>query len=66
MLAALENRRGEHDFTIESRDVDSRPEWVALYDERVPVLMLGDTEICHYFLDVEKLRAALAGAASGS
>lgn len=59
MLAALEATRVEHDFIVEVMDVDSRPEWVERYDELVPVLTLGDEEICHYFLDEERLRAAL-------
>lgn len=65
MLAALEALRGEHDFSVEVRDVDSRVEWVALYDELVPVLLLGEAEICHYFLDVERLCKVLSGGASG-
>ncbi|MBA3033480.1 MAG: glutaredoxin family protein [Gammaproteobacteria bacterium] len=62
MLAALEATRGEHDFIVEVKDVDTRPEWVELYDELVPVLTLAGEEICHYFLDVERLRAALSPA----
>ncbi len=59
MLTALEAARGEFDFTVEVVDVDTRPEWVELYDELVPVLTLSGAEICHYFLDVDRLRAAL-------
>ena len=29
------------------------------YNELVPVLLHGQTEICHYFLDEEKLRECL-------
>jgi len=32
--------------------VDADPELEVLYDELVPVLMHGETEICHYFLEV--------------
>lgn len=59
MLAALEATRGEFDFAVEVVDVDTRPEWVERYDQLVPVLTLADREICHYFLDVERLRAVL-------
>ena len=37
-------------------DVDADPELEALYNERVPVLMHEDTELCHYFLEVTKVR----------
>lgn len=59
MLAALESWRDEYGFSIEVVDVDARPEWVERFDELVPVLMLGNEEICHYFLDAERLHAIL-------
>jgi Ni2+-binding GTPase involved in maturation of urease and hydrogenase len=59
MLAALEVLRSEHDFSIVVQDVDTRPDWVDLYDERVPVLILEGEEICHYFLDAAQVCAAL-------
>lgn len=59
MLAALESQRDKHDFSVEVVDVDTRPELVERFNELVPVLMLDDKEICHYFLDVERLRIAL-------
>lgn len=59
MLVALETLRGGHDFYVEVMDVDTRPEWVDRYDERVPVLKLADEEICHYFLDTAKVREVL-------
>lgn len=62
MLVALESQRDKHNFSIEVVDVDARPEWVERFDELVPVLMLEDKEICHYFLDVERLRLALSRA----
>lgn len=40
-------------------DVDSDPELEARLGERVPVLMLGNVEICHYHLDAERLREVL-------
>ena len=41
-------------------DVDADPELEALYDELVPVLLHRGTELCHYFLDVAKVRACLS------
>jgi thiol-disulfide isomerase/thioredoxin len=60
MRVALEPWRDAYGFSIEVRDVDSNPDWLERYDQLVPVLTLGEAEICHYFLDVERLRAALA------
>lgn len=61
MLAALEALRGEHDFSVMLVDIDDCPDKLELYDELVPVLTLGDKEICHYFLDAAKVREVLAG-----
>jgi hypothetical protein len=60
MLAALEALRGQHVFSVEVLDVDSRPDWVERYDQLVPVLTLGNEEICHYFLDTAKVREVLS------
>lgn len=48
-------------FPVELRevDVDSDPELVARFDELVPVLMAGDEELCHYFLNEARVRAYL-------
>ena len=40
-------------------DVDADEALVARYNELVPVLLAGDTEICHWHLDEAKLRAFL-------
>ncbi|MDP1653105.1 MAG: glutaredoxin family protein [Rhodocyclaceae bacterium] len=61
MLAALETLRGEFSFEVTVVDVDTDPVLEERYDELVPVLTLGDAEICHYFLDVAKVREVLAG-----
>ena len=42
-------------------DVDADPALEARYDELVPVLLHGETELCHYFLDEAKTREYLAG-----
>lgn len=59
MLAVLEDLRREHDFEIEVRDIDTRPDWRERYDRLVPVLMCGDEEICRYFLAIAKVREVL-------
>ena len=44
-----------HALTFELVDIDSDPDLVARYGHKVPVLVGGDEEICHYFLDEPQL-----------
>jgi glutaredoxin len=60
MIAALEQFRGRYDFEIEVVDVDRHPALEEKWGDKVPVLLDGEREICHYFLDVEALEARLA------
>lgn len=60
MLAQLEPLRETLGFKLKVVDVDSGPELEGRYGEWVPVLMGGDEEICHYFLDRTALDAYLA------
>jgi len=60
MLAQLEPLRETLGFKLKVVDVDSGPELKGRYGEWVPVLMGGDEEICHYFLDRAALDAYLA------
>ena len=46
---------------IERLDVDEHPALLAEHHVRVPVLALDGVELCHHFLDLEAVRAALAG-----
>jgi len=55
-LRVLQPRLG---FVLQLLDVDRDPELAQRYDEWVPVLCLGEQEICHYQLDEQALRAAL-------
>jgi thioredoxin reductase (NADPH) len=59
MEVALQPLLTEYGFKLEVLDADADPS-LAAYDEQVPVLLLGKTEICHYFLDEAAVRAALA------
>jgi len=56
-LTALEGRLA---FTVESVDIDGDPDLVARYGHKVPVLVGGGEEICHYFLDETQLLAHLS------
>ena len=55
-LAALAPRRG---FSLSLVDIDSDAGLIARYGHKVPVLVGGDEEICHYFLDQEQLAGYL-------
>lgn len=61
MEVALAPLAEEFGATVVVVDVDADPDLEAKYDELVPVLLHGDTELCHYFLDEAKTREYLAG-----
>lgn len=61
MLAALELLRSEYDFDLRQIDIDVDPAAEAKYDELVPVLTdAAGQEICHYYIDLPKVREYLA------
>ncbi len=47
--------------TLTVLDVDADPALEARFDELVPVLLHGESELCHYFLDEAKIREYFAG-----
>ena len=57
MVAALEPLAREFGWSIEVVDVDAHPDLVERWDELVPVLLDGETELCHYHLDEAAVRA---------
>lgn len=61
MELALAPLVAEFGATVCVLDVDADPILEAKYDELVPVLLHGENEICHYFLDEPKTREYLAG-----
>jgi hypothetical protein len=62
MEAALEPWLRGTGIGVEVIDIDADSTLEARFDEWVPVLMLGEVEICHYRLDTVALRSALGGA----
>lgn len=62
MQQLLQERQTTLGFQLEIVDIDTDPELVSRYGEKVPVLMIGKQEICHYFLDEAALKACLAAA----
>jgi thioredoxin reductase (NADPH) len=55
-LRGLQARLG---FALEVRDVDDDPALEARFGERVPVLLAGEDELCHYRLDLPAVSAWL-------
>ena len=60
LVAALRRFQDRYDFDIEVVDVDRDPRLEERWGDKVPVLLDGDLEICHYYLDVEAVDARLA------
>ena len=59
-IAALKQFQGRYDFDIEVVDVDRHPQLEEKWGDKVPVLLDGEREICHYYLDIEAVDARLA------
>lgn len=64
MHAALEPLLAEFNARVEIVDVDADPLLEARYNELVPVLVCDGIELCHYHLDVARVRAALIARAN--
>ncbi len=60
MLQALRGLQPVLGFELEVVDIDTDEVLAARYNEDVPVLCLGEREICRHFLDETALRACLA------
>lgn len=61
MEVALAPLASEFDARVIVLDADADENLIERYDELVPVLLHGETEICHYFLDAARLREYLQG-----
>lgn len=57
MIAALHELQGRFvdDYIVDVVDVDQHPTLESKWGNKVPVLLDGDIEICHYFLDLDRL-----------
>lgn len=60
MLAVLAVFREPMGFDVSVVDIDRDPALVEKYNALVPVLALGEREICHHFFDKLALEQALA------
>lgn len=59
MRDELKPFQDEYGFGLDVLDVDDNPVLEGKYNELVPVLLAGDKEICHWYLDKKKLRQVL-------
>lgn len=57
LIDALAPLQQELGFAIEVVDVDAFPELEEAWSEKVPVVLAGEAELCHYFLDEAAVRA---------
>ncbi|HEX5802153.1 MAG TPA: glutaredoxin family protein [Azospira sp.] len=60
MEAALAPLAAEFGVAVAVVDVDADDALEARWGELVPVLLDGDAELCHYFLDAPKVRDYLS------
>jgi thioredoxin reductase (NADPH) len=63
MATALAPLLAEYGAQLEILDADANPA-LARYDEQVPVLLWGEQELCHYFLNEALVRTVLAQASA--
>lgn len=63
MIAALRQlQNGQvRPFEFDVIDIDLHPALDETWGDKVPVLLIGQTEICHYFLDADRLAHHLSG-----
>ncbi|MCB1757151.1 MAG: glutaredoxin family protein [Gammaproteobacteria bacterium] len=59
MLAVLRELSGTYHFSIDVRDIDLDSELHGRFNTLVPVLYVGEQRVCHHFLDLVALKAAL-------
>jgi thioredoxin reductase (NADPH) len=60
MISALGQFRDRYDFQVRVVDVDRHPALEEKWGDKVPVLLDGEREICHYFLDLEAVETRLS------
>lgn len=59
-LAALEPIAAEHGATIDEINIELDDALLRAHLERIPVILVGGEEICHFFVDSKAVRAALS------
>lgn len=65
MEKALQPLLNDYSVSLEIVDVDEFPVLEEAWGELVPVLLHGDIELCHYFLDENAVRSYFLKSAQG-
>ena len=60
LITGLKQFQARYDFDIEVVDVDRNPQLEERWGDKVPVLLDGELEVCHYYLDHDAVDARLA------
>ena len=60
MVSTLSEWKTELGFEIDRVDIDDSPDLAARYGAKVPVLVHGSSELCHFYLDLDALRRSLS------
>ena len=60
MERALHECAADLDFETRRVPIDNNTDLELAYGAKVPVLVCEDEEICHYFLDLQALKRAVA------
>ena len=57
MIAALQELQGRFTdtYVVDVVDIDQHPALETKWGDKVPILLDGEVEICHYFLDTDRL-----------
>ena len=65
MVAALQELQGRFGdtFVVDVVDIDEHPALESKWGDKVPVLLAANVEICHYFLDADRLAQHLGNPA---
>ena len=65
MIAALQEMQGRFadSYVFNVVDIDEHPALESKWGDKVPVLLAANVEICHYFLDADRLAQHLANPA---
>ncbi len=66
LIEFIKNLAGQIAVNVQMRDIEEQAHWYTHYHEYVPVLVVNDEEICHYFLDSDELMNALVRASGSS
>ena len=60
MERALQEYAADLDFETRRVPIDNNTELELAYGTKVPVLVCGEVEVCHYFLDPQALKRVVA------